>query len=267
MKLKALPVLFFLFAVGLYGQAIPKTAWVLKFVDSAQPGNPGTAAFDGNNTTFWHTQFTPTSPVPPHEIQIDLGSTYSVVGFSYLPRQDGCSNGYFKNYAFFVSADGVNWGTAVVTSSFTYTGTVACNGSATVQAAKQVSFGAKTGRYVRLQELSEVNGNPWGSAAEVGVFGTAVAPPATLSLKLSVTFGVTPTSPITSLNLSAASATCAAMATDPITVTDQNNNPVTTGLTWSSSDPINAPVSSSGVVGPCGTVAVDEQVTISASHP
>jgi hypothetical protein len=32
-----------------------------------------------------------------------------------------------------------------------------------------------TGRFVRVRILSEVNGNPWASAAEIGIVGTKAA--------------------------------------------------------------------------------------------
>ena len=66
---------------------IPQTGWSLVHVDSEElvaANNPATAAFDGNNITIWHTQYYGSPDPPhPHEIQIDLGSTYDVEGFRY----------------------------------------------------------------------------------------------------------------------------------------------------------------------------------------
>ncbi|ATF15725.1 metalloprotease [Brevibacillus brevis X23] len=138
---------------------IPQTNWTLKYVDSDELYNEAPKAFDGNNSTFWHTKWSPVAPMP-HEIQIDLGATYSLSKFSYLPRQDGQVNGTIKNYEFYVSSDGVNWGTAVAIGTFANDTTL-----------KEVSFAAKTGRYIKLRALSEVNNNPWTSAAELNVFG------------------------------------------------------------------------------------------------
>ena len=59
-------------------------------------------------------------------------------------------NGRIGQYEFYVSADGTNWGTAVATGTF-----------ANNAAEKEVSFTPKTGRFIRLRALSEVNGNPW----------------------------------------------------------------------------------------------------------
>ncbi|MBD5798348.1 M6 family metalloprotease domain-containing protein [Bacillus pseudomycoides] len=140
---------------------IPQTNWKLKYADSYSLYNPGTYAFDGKKDTYWHTNTSPVAPMP-HEIQIDLGATYSLSKFSYLPRQDGQVNGTIKGYEFYISSDGVNWGTTVATGTFTNDTTL-----------KEVSFATKTGRYIKLRALSEVNNNPWTSAAEFNVFGTA----------------------------------------------------------------------------------------------
>ncbi|MBJ8079099.1 M6 family metalloprotease domain-containing protein [Bacillus cereus group sp. N12] len=140
---------------------IPQTNWSLKYVDSYNWYNLGTYAFDGNKDTFWHTNWSPVAPMP-HEIQIDLGASYNLSKFSYLPRQDGQINGTIKDYEFYVSGDGVNWGTAVSIGAFANNTNL-----------KEVSFANKTGRYIRLRALSEVNNNPWTSAAEINVFGVA----------------------------------------------------------------------------------------------
>ena len=108
---------------------------------------------------MWHTQWTVFAPLP-HEIQINLGAVYNVSGFLYLPRQDGQSIGTIGQYEFYVSSDGVNWGTAVATGTF-----------ANNTQQKQVLFTTKTGQYVRLRALSEINGQPYTSMAELNVLG------------------------------------------------------------------------------------------------
>jgi F5/8 type C domain-containing protein len=47
-----------------------------------------------------------------------MGTSYPVGGFRYLPRQDGSSNGRIAGYRFYVSANGVNWGTPVAQGTF-----------------------------------------------------------------------------------------------------------------------------------------------------
>jgi lysophospholipase L1-like esterase len=136
-------------------------------VDSEETvGENGVAenAFDGSAGTFWHTQWKGGSPPPPHEIQIDLAGNYNIDGFRYLPRQDADVNGTIRNYEFYVSGDGINWGSPVASGAF-----------ANTKAEKEVLFNAKSGRYVRLRALSEVNGKPWTSVAELNVLGNGSA--------------------------------------------------------------------------------------------
>ena len=147
---------------------IPQSNWALVSVDSEETaGEDGQAtnAFDGNPGTIWHTQWQGSSPTHPHEIQIDLGDTYNVSAFRYLPRQDNSNNGSIANYQFYVSTNTSNWGTAVATGTF-----------ASDKSEKEIAFNVKEGRYIRLVATSEVGGNAWTSAAEIQVLGTSNNP-------------------------------------------------------------------------------------------
>ena len=142
---------------------IPQDAWSLVFTDSKEiVGEDGAAvnAFDGDPSTYWHTEWDQRNPLPPHEIQINLGGIYDINGFRYLPRQDGGINGTIKQYEFYVSLDGIDWGSPVAS------GTFAANATE-----KEVLFPTTTGRFIRLRALSEVNNNRWTSAAEINVLG------------------------------------------------------------------------------------------------
>ncbi|MGW8359556.1 discoidin domain-containing protein [Streptomyces wedmorensis] len=144
---------------------LPRAGWTVKHVDSQElsaENDPATHVLDGNMSTFWHTQWTNVSPTSshPHEIQLDMQSAHTVSGFTYLPRQDGSRNGWVGAYEFYVSADGTNWGSAVATGTF-----------ATDATLKTIRFPAVSGRYVRFRALSEVNGNPWTSCADLTVIG------------------------------------------------------------------------------------------------
>jgi hypothetical protein len=135
------------------------------YVNSEDTVSGGFAAnvLDGNPNTIWHTEYSNVPDTPyPHEIQLDLGIGSTVSGLEYLPRQVG-ANGRIANYEIYVSNDTNNWGTAV------NTGTWANNNQL-----KTVNFTEKLGRYVRLVGLSEVNGNPWGSAAEIDIIATGI---------------------------------------------------------------------------------------------
>ena len=155
---------------------VSQAGWTLVSVDSqeTQCGNGvGANAFDGNPGTMWHTQVCPTSAPMPHQIIINLGASYNLTAFQYLPRQDGSACGWIKDYAFYVSADGVNWGSPVAAGTFSY-GNLATNcpgPGASVPSALQIAFPQTTGQYIRLVGLSELHGNPWTSAAEIDVLG------------------------------------------------------------------------------------------------
>ncbi|HXZ79424.1 MAG TPA: discoidin domain-containing protein [Terriglobales bacterium] len=146
-------------------RSIPQNGWKLLYADSQETycGNyAATNAFDGNFSSMWQTQYCSGSPDLPHEIQIDLGATYNVAGFRYLPRQDGKARGKITAFEFYVSTDGVNWGAASAT------GTLITN--STDAAEKQVLLAAPlAARYVRFRALGEINGGPWTSMAELNM--------------------------------------------------------------------------------------------------
>lgn len=125
-------------------------------------GGAATMALDGNPSTIWHSAWSEVSTPAgyPHHITLDLGSAYQVNGFSYLPRQSG-TNGMFKGYEVYVSADGQDWGTPVATGEFPNS-----------TAVQRIDFTAKPGRYVKLVGTSSLNGAVFGSAAELNVYGT-----------------------------------------------------------------------------------------------
>ena len=134
--------------------------WSLHYVDSEElAGQNGAAinAFDRNPTTIWHTEWKNSQPTHPHEIQINLGAVYSINGIRYLPRQSGV-NGTISQYELYVSQDGIYWGNPVAQGTF-----------AGDTSEKEVLFQANNAQFVRLVALSEINGNPWTSVAELNV--------------------------------------------------------------------------------------------------
>ncbi len=157
---------------------ILQTNWVLKYVDSQEltsgswgPATPGTNAIDGNPNTFWSTQWNAAQPPQPHEIQVDLGATYSISGFTHLPRQDGVINGRIAQYEFYVSADGVNWGTTVASGTLPNTASMT-----------QVLFTPVTARYVRFRSLLSYGPATWNTTlAELGVLTPDQAPKGTIT--------------------------------------------------------------------------------------
>ncbi len=145
---------------------LPQDQWKLVSVDSEETEDENgraTNAFDDSTSTIWHTAYGGgTTPGYPHEIQIDLGASYALTAFRYMPRQDKDENGIVKDYEFYVSEDKANWGAAVASGAF-----------ANDRSGKRVTFTQKTARYVRFVAKSEINGGAWASMAELDLVGTA----------------------------------------------------------------------------------------------
>ena len=77
--------------------AISQSGWTAT-ADSAQAGNPASYAIDGNNSTFWHSEYSPVLTQLPHTITIDMKASYLVGSITYLPRQDGNNNGHIGEH-------------------------------------------------------------------------------------------------------------------------------------------------------------------------
>jgi hypothetical protein len=145
---------------------LSQSDWTLHSVSSQElAGEDGRAvnAFDGDAGTIWHTEWYAGSL--PHQISIDLGAVYVLDAFRYLPRpyagKTWQTNGRIKNYEFFVSGDGIDWGDPAVSGTLE-----------NIAEAQEITFPATTGRFVRLVALSEVNDHPrWTSMAEFNLRG------------------------------------------------------------------------------------------------
>lgn len=145
--------------------------YVNVIADSQEVGYEAVNALDGNPQTIWHSEFRKQNPHVPHELVIDLGSEYEIVGFDYLPRAGG-GNGTVKRFALYVSNDDRDYGTAAVRGQLSR-----------VQSTNSVRLPEKkTGRFVKFVALSEARNRPWTSVAELdivspgAVFRTAALP-------------------------------------------------------------------------------------------
>ena len=141
---------------------LPKNEWNLIYADSEEVNSPGLAvmAFDDDPNTIWHTRWSTGTDPYPHEIQIDLGNSYSISEFEYLPRSSG-SNGRINEYEIYFSYDKTNWGEVDFTGTF--------ENSAAPQIIK-FSEPVKA-RYMRIVALSEVSGQAFASIAEITLTG------------------------------------------------------------------------------------------------
>ncbi|HEY3413048.1 MAG TPA: glycoside hydrolase family 2 TIM barrel-domain containing protein [Armatimonadota bacterium] len=130
--------------------------------DSVEPGEGAVAnAIDGDDDTYWHTNWQTKPTGLPHQIVVDMGETLELIGFTCLPRQ-GMENGRIGRYEFYVSADGKDWGSAVATGAFPNT-----PDGRTVRFPRPV-----TARHIKLVALSEVNGNGFTSLADLNVLAS-----------------------------------------------------------------------------------------------
>ena len=154
-----------LFAAPPLGNVINRANWKVT-CDSQESGYGCQKAIDGNNNTFWHTNYDQDpNPPPPHHITVDLGSAFNINGISALPRQDGNSHGFISRHEVAVSTDGNTWQTTAFGTWYTDDATL-----------KVANFETVLARYVRLTAITEVYGNPWTSLAEINIFQSTTNP-------------------------------------------------------------------------------------------
>ncbi|WP_462158828.1 discoidin domain-containing protein [Pseudoalteromonas sp. GB56] len=136
---------------------LDNATFVASSTSPAQDGHELTFAFDGDTVSHWHTSWSDSNVVYPHEVIIDLGEEYQVNRFDYSPREGG-GNGTVVEYEVYVSNDQDNFAEAVSAGSW------ADNGDT-----KTATFTEKAGRFVKFVALAERGGNPWASAGEFNV--------------------------------------------------------------------------------------------------
>ena len=135
--------------------------------DSAEDGEGGDLVFDGDESTFWHSQYTPTDDPLPHSITIDMKEVFNVNGLTYLPRQDGNQNGNIGRHEVYLSLNGSNYGSPVAFGTWLDD-----------QSLKISAFETRPARYVRLVALTEAgNRGPWTSAAEIEIYAASTFTP------------------------------------------------------------------------------------------
>ena len=141
---------------------IPSDKWKLVRASSESSHNRKLAknAIDGDPSSVWHTKFRDGPAKHPHELVIDLGGEHTIRGFRYLPRQDKGWNGTIKDCEFYVSNTPDRFDKPATKATFRRT-----------KKAQDAKCSPVRGRYVLLRALSEINGKPWASAAELGVIG------------------------------------------------------------------------------------------------
>ena len=133
---------------------------IWRFSSQGQGSRRAINAIDGDPKSHWHTSFSPKILEHPHELVIDLGKRYTIRGFRYLARQDGGWNGAVKDCEFYVSNRSDDFGEPVLKTTFGKS-----------KRPQEALCEPTAGRFIRVRVLSEVNGGPWASIAELGVIG------------------------------------------------------------------------------------------------
>ena len=145
------------------GIDIDRSTWKYVSSDSQHSGNEGKKTFDNDRSTFWHTEYSGSTPTHPHNLVIDMGKILNVTAFSYLARQDGTENGMVDAYEFYLSIDNKTWDQPVAKGNLLNS-----------KLLQVIPLDAPSpGRYLKFVANSEVNGNAWTSVAELGVIASA----------------------------------------------------------------------------------------------
>lgn len=147
-----------------FGVFVNRSSWKVLSYDSQHGGNEASKAIDGNLSTFWHTEYSGSTPAYPHQLVIDMAKTYEITGFTYTGRGDGSENGMVKDFEVYVSNSQYIWGQPVATGSFSKT-----------TSAQKVTFSKPVeGRYLMFTAKSEVNGNAYASASDINIITTGI---------------------------------------------------------------------------------------------
>ena len=141
-------------------------------------GSNAVNALDGDERTLWHSDWAPGTGMPQY-LSVDLGRDYDLTDVTFLPRQDGGTNGDIFEAEILVSdtADGYEKGTAASMGTFAFDN----DGRVLTDRGdwKQMSFGAARGRYVTVKVIHAGGGDvdAYCSMAELKFYGTAVPDP------------------------------------------------------------------------------------------
>lgn len=141
-------------------------------------GSNAVNALDGDEQTLWHSDWAYKAGMPQY-LTVDLGRDYDLTDVTFLPRQDGGTNGDIFEAEVLVSdtADGYEMGTATSMGTFTFDN----DGRVLTDRGdwKQMSFGAARGRYVTVKVLHAGGGSvdAYCSMAELKFYGAAVPNP------------------------------------------------------------------------------------------
>ena len=143
-----------------------KGLWKIVSCDSFEKGE-GEAdhAIDGDETTYWHTQWNGGEPGYPHHLVIDFGKTVNLRGVNYVARSGRDSqNGRIREYEIYFSQDGKTWDAQPEAAGRFRPG----GNSQTINLKRTVSA-----RFMKFVAKSEQNGKPWAALSELDIIPAA----------------------------------------------------------------------------------------------
>lgn len=139
---------------------LDKSKWSLIYADSQESDRLAIHAFDGDDSTFWHTEWRSSKPAHPHEIQIDLGESYNIHQLGIINRPTG-TNGRIKDYKIYLSDSRTNWGSPIKTGAF----------ENSVAPAPIKYTNPPAGQFLKIVALSELNDKNFTTIAEINIIG------------------------------------------------------------------------------------------------
>ena len=86
------------------GNPLPRDKWTIVYAESEEvsaAGNGADKIFDLQESTFWHSDYSVSTPALPQSVVIDLGAEAQVSGFRYLPRPQANNPGMIKEFRAF----------------------------------------------------------------------------------------------------------------------------------------------------------------------
>lgn len=156
------------------------SSWTIT-ASSSYPTGDISAAFDGNNASYWHSDYNHNGKEfvwiaeCPHAIHVDFGGLTKVSGFSYLPRQDNNDTGIFSEFKVFGSKDGTEY-TELYEGKFTWDSD---------RSAKKVSWGDVEIRAIQIEVMSTLGGK-FATAAAIDFLTGGTGSPINKGAKMQV---------------------------------------------------------------------------------
>ncbi len=95
--------------LGADGKPVPREKWRIRYADSEETRSGNHTAdkiFDLQESTFW---MTVDNVSHPHSLVIDLGDSYAISGFRYLPRVEKEYPGMIKEYRIYIRPTDFNY--------------------------------------------------------------------------------------------------------------------------------------------------------------